>query len=154
MRTSVVFSLIADLRASGYPGYSSRWNSEAAVKQRMEELYIKKYGEGPFIPKTIQESIEQAHRARLSGGSLIMDKNASPSEPLTNIDAMEASMRPLHLLSARSTQGASTTHFEHAEIFARYQTLEIQTSSTLLDQFDPSYLGCAFPFTLPVAVGG
>ena len=120
----------------------------------MEELYIRKYGEGPFIPKKLEESIEGAHRAKLSGASLIMDKNATPSEPLGSVAGMEASMRPLHLLAARSTQGASSSHFEHAEVFARYQELEIQTSSTLLDQFDASYLGCAMPFTLPVAVGG
>ena len=44
-------------------------------------------------------------------------------------------------------------HEEHANILARYQTLEIMTGSTMLDQFQSQYLGMAHPFTMPLAVG-
>ena len=43
---------------------------------------------------------------------------------------------------------------EHANILARYQTVEITTGSAMLNQFLPQYLGTAYPFTMPVAVGG
>ena len=45
-------------------------------------------------------------------------------------------------------------HQNLKSIFARYQTMEITTGATLLDQFQPQYLGLAHPFTLPLAVGG
>ena len=47
----------------------------------------------------------------------------------------------------------STAHEEHGVVLARYQTLDFQTGSTMLDQFHAAYLGIAFPFTIPVAVG-
>ena len=63
-------------------------------------------------------------------------------------------MRPLSLVGQASGKSASMAHHEHESIFARYQTVEVATGSSLLDQFQPQYLGLAHPFTLPLAVGG
>ena len=48
MRTEVVLSLIAQLRDSGYPGYTDECNSDAAVRSRMKELYDSRYCAGPL----------------------------------------------------------------------------------------------------------
>ena len=53
MRVKVVLALISLLRASGYPGYAAEYNSEDAVRERMHELYGRKYGDDPFIPKKV-----------------------------------------------------------------------------------------------------
>ena len=45
-------------------------------------------------------------------------------------------------------------HEHHAEVLARYQNLEIRLGNAMQPQFEPHYLGLAFPFTLPCAVGG
>ncbi len=39
-------------------------------------------------------------------------------------------------------------------MLAQYQNLEVQTGSVMMDQFRPQYLGMAYPYTLPAAVGG
>ena len=153
MRTGVVLALIEELRSSGYPGYAADINASEAVRQRVQEMYVDKYGEGPFVPEKVREAAEAAHKARLSGESLIHDKNATPAEPKQQLRDFEATTRPFSIVAARSSCGASTVHEEHATILARYQTVEITTGSTMLDQFQPQYLGMAHPFTMPLAVG-
>ena len=49
MRTGVVLALIEELRSSGYPGYAADINASEAVRQRVQEMYVDKYGEGPFV---------------------------------------------------------------------------------------------------------
>ena len=72
MRTAVVLALISELRDSGYPGYRGKFNTDAAVRQRAEDLYGQ-YGEEPFVPAKVREAAEQAFRAKLSGPSLLFD---------------------------------------------------------------------------------
>ena len=163
MRVGVVLSLINELRSSGYPGYRHTCNDEIAVNERMRELYTSKYkpegqSEDGFknqfvMPVKIREAAELAYRAKLTG-TLIMDKNATPSEPVQAIDQMEQELRPLSIIAERSSKSASTVHEEHANVLARYQTLEVHTGSTMMRQFKPQYLGLAHPWTLPIAVGG
>ena len=154
MRTSVVRCLIGELRRSGYPVYLSEVNSDDAVRQRMVDMYESKYGTGPFIPDKLREAAAQAHRAKLTGTSLVFDKNATPAEPMAELGTLESTLRPLNLVAQRSSKGASMVHEEHGSVLARYQAVEIQTGSSMMDQFHPQYLGLAHPFTLPVAVGG
>ena len=154
MRCDVVLWLIAQLRTSGHPGYEAEINSEKEVQERVQRLYRAPYGEGRFVPKLVKKATEVAYRAKLSGTSLIQDKNATPSEPAQNIKDLEAGMRPLSLVANRNSAGVSTAHEEHGTILCQYQTLEFNTGSTMLNQYHPAYLGMAFPFTLPVAVGG
>ena len=154
MRTDVVLSLIGELCSSGYSGYTSPCNSEEAVQRRMKEMYVDKYGKGPFMPEQVREASAASFRAKLSGTSLIHDKRATPAEPAQSLIQFEATCRPFTLVAARSSASASTAHEEHANILARYQTLEVTTGSTMMDQFQPQYLGLAHPFTMPLAVGG
>ena len=154
MRCDVVLWLIAQLRASGHPGYEAEINSEAHVHDRMQRLYRDPYGDGRFIPKLVKRATDEAHRAKLSGTSLILDKNATPSEPAANITELETGLRPLSLVATRNSAGVSTAHEEHGTVLCQYPSLDFNTGSTMLNQFHPAYLGMAFPFTLPVAVGG
>jgi hypothetical protein len=154
MRTEVVLSLIAQLRKSGYPGYGDDCNSDAAVRGRMSDLYESKYGVGPFVPNKVRDAAGLAHRARLSGPSLIQDKNATPSEPASSIESLAQTLRPLSLVAQRSSNTASTAYEEHGTVLSQYQNLEVQTGSVMMDQFRPQYLGMAYPYTLPAAVGG
>ena len=77
MRTAVVLALISELRDSGYPGYRGKFNTDAAVRQRAQDLYGK-YGEEPFVPAKVREAAEQAFRAKSSGPSLLFDKRSTP----------------------------------------------------------------------------
>ena len=155
MRIEVVMKLIDELRGSGYPGYMAEFNDAAAVKKRMEEMYGERYrGAEAFVPDKIRDAAEKACRAKLAGTSLIYDKNATPAEPISAVHKIEESMRPLSLVANRSSKSASTVHEEHGNILARYQSLEITTGSTMMNQFHPAYLGMANPFTLPMALGG
>ena len=67
---------------------------------------------------------------------------------------LEETLRPLNIVAQRTAKGVSTSHEEHGNFLAKFQTIEIQTGSTMMDQFEPQYLGLANPFTMPVAVGG
>ena len=98
----------------------------------------------------MQKAAEEAHRVKLSGTTLILDKNATPSEPAANMANLEAAL-PLSLVATRQTAGVSTAHEEYATILCQYQTLEFNSGSTMLDQFHAAYLGMAFPCTIPVA---
>ena len=165
MRVGVVRKLIDELRHSGYPGYTELFNDAGAVEQRMKDMYLDKYtrsggaetedADGQrFVPLLVRQAAEKAYRAKLQGTSLIFDKNATPAEPLSGLDNLERQLRPLNLVAHRSTAGSSTVHAEHSSILAKYQTLEVTTGGVMLNQFLPQYLGTAYPFTMPVAVGG
>ena len=162
MRTGPVLELISALRKTGYAGYAAEHNADHEVRARMKRMYSKKYGKDGkdlpadefFIPDLIRKASADAHDAKLSGSSLVWDKNATPAEPAKAIMAMEKEMRPLNLVGEQSSNSASTVHEEHGNILARYQKLEVVTGSTMVDQFRPQYLGSAYPFTMPSAVGG
>jgi hypothetical protein len=101
----------------------------------MKELYDSKYGVGPFTPNKIRDAADLAHRARLSGSSLIQDKNATPSEPASSLQSLEQTLRPLSLVAQRSSKTASTSHEEHGTVLSQYQRLEVQTGSVMMNQF-------------------
>ena len=74
MRADVVLALINYLRSAGFPGYESADNGAEAVAARMEEVYGRRYGNGPFVPQAVREATQAARRERLQGASLIEDK--------------------------------------------------------------------------------
>ena len=106
------------------------------------------------MPNKIREAVEDAHRATVRGPSLIHDKNATPAEPVESIAALSRTLRPMQIVAERSSHSTGAPQDEFGSVFQRYQTLEIRTGSTMLSQFHPQYLGMAFPYTLPCAVGG
>ena len=58
------------------------------------------------------------------------------------------------MVAERSVRSQANIHENYKNIFAKFGDLNIQTGSTMVDQHLPWYLGSAFPFTLPSAVGG
>ena len=60
----------------------------------------------------------------------------------------------MQIVAERSASSQTQAHEEYASVFGRFQTIDIQTGSTMLKQFRPQYIGMAHPFTLPFAVGG
>ena len=101
MRPAVVLSLIDILRTSGYPGYTADFNSKEQVRARMDQMYTSKYGNEAFIPDKIKKAIEEAHRAKLTGTSLIVEKNATPAEPAAAVASTEKHLRPISLVLKR-----------------------------------------------------
>ncbi|CAJ1395073.1 unnamed protein product [Effrenium voratum] len=116
MRVDVVLALINYLRSAGFPGYESADNGAEAVAARMEEVYGRRYGNGPFVPQAVREATQAARRERLQGASLIEDKVAAPAENATDIDAMCAAMRPLTFVAENSGPGSTSAHREHAQV--------------------------------------
>ena len=102
----------------------------------------------------MKDSIEDAHRASLRGPSLIQDKSATPAEPARSIGEPNDTLRPMQIVGERSASSQSQAHEEYASVLERFQSIDIQTGSTMLNQFRPQYIGMAHPFTLPFAVGG
>ena len=154
IRPRVVAQLIAQLRRSGYPGYEAEVNEQQHVEERLHRMYTSKYGEGPFMPTKIKEAAAHARRASLRGPSLIADKSSHPAEPAGEVAKLMRTISPLQIVAERSGAAITSMHEDYGSIFSRYQNLSIQTGSKMADQHKPQYLGMAFPFTLPAAVGG
>ena len=57
--------------------------------------------------------------------------------------------RSVHLLWRSQTN----IHENYKSVFGAFGDFNIQTGTSMVDQFKPWYLGMAFPFTLPSAVG-
>ena len=130
MRTRVVLRLIDMLRRSGYPGYETDGlNSVDAVNRRMHERYDSKYQTDAFIPKAVQVAVQQAHRAKLVGPSLVMDKSATPSDPPADVREFLAHTRPAQLIAQRTVQGTTECFDEMKYTFSKYQDLEIQRAA-------------------------
>ena len=79
MRANKVLELIELLRESGYAGYGETGlNSKERVRSRMREMYQERYSyDDSFTPKVVQDAIEQAYTANLSGPSLVLDNSAT-----------------------------------------------------------------------------
>ena len=153
MRLSVVLELIRAVRASGYAPYAKY--SDERIAERIRRVYPKESEnmEKVFVPKKVKEAIARAHRLERKGPSLVQEKNQTPSEPVAFLEEVEAGLKPLCLSATSSAKSSSTVFEEHGGILSRYG-LHVETGSTMLNQFEPSYLGLANPFTLPIAVGG
>ena len=156
MRVDRVLELIELLRESGYAGYEEGGvNSREKVRHRMRAMYEDKYGyDERFIPKAVQDAIDQAYSARLAGPSLVLDKSATPSEPAAEVKNFLEHTRPSELVAQRSVQSTTECFNETKYAFSKYQDLHIQTGSTMLEQFDAPYIGMANMYAMPVAVGG
>ena len=104
-RCHVALGLIALLRQSGHPGYETEINSVKAVEDRMQRMYRNQYGNAPFAPERVRKAMEESYRPKPTGTSLIVDKNATPSEPIEKMTNLEAGLRPLSLVATRDTGG-------------------------------------------------
>ena len=121
----------------------------------MREMYQEKYSyNASFTPKAVQDEIDRAYSARLVGPSLVVDKSATPSEPAAEVKSFLEHTRPSELVAQRSSQRLTECFDETKFTFSKCQDLNIQTGSTMIDQFDPPYIGMANMYAMPVAVGG
>ena len=96
------------LRSSGYLGYEEDGpNSEKEVKERLDKMYRRPYGEEKFIPGKIREAIREAWREQHGQASLIQDKNATPAEPAGEVQKLSQELRPLEFVAERSSKSIS-----------------------------------------------
>ena len=152
MRVRVVQKLIDILRDSGYPGYDPKGiNSPDKVAQRLSERYRLIYGESAFTPKAVLDTIRLRQESSLS---LVQDKIATPPEAIESISSWQKTTRPSHIMAERSVRSQGNIQENYASIFAAFGDVNITTGTKMTEQFVPWYLGMAFPFTLPCAVGG
>ena len=126
-------------------------NSADKVAQRLHERYRQVYGEATFTPAAVAQAVRVHEKTALS---LVQDKVATPPEALQSISSWQHTTRPSHIVAERSVQSQSKIHENYAAVFAKYGNFNIATGSTMIQQFVPWYLGMAFPFTMPCAVGG
>ena len=152
LRVHVIQRLIDILRASGYPGYEPDGiNSADKVARRLHDRYRQHYGDATFTPAAVLEAARVHKNTALS---LVQDKVATPPEALQSIEGWQRTTRPSHIVAERSVQSQSNIHENYAAVFGKYGDFNITTASTMTKQFVPWYLGMAFPFTMPSAVGG
>ena len=152
MRVGVIQNLIEILRCTGYPGYDERGANEASkVANRLHERYTSKYGTAVFTPRAVLEAIKQKDSDKTS---LIQDKVATPSEGPQTIVEWDSSLRPHHLMAERSSKTQANIHNHYKSIFAQFGEIGISTGMKMENQHEPWYLGMAFPYTIPSAVGG
>ena len=104
------------------------------------------------MPNSIK-SLIQAQEQFAKEDSLVQDKLATPGWGVDGWDNFEQGLRPLELVSGRQARADNAIHECYAEVFGRYSHLKIQTSSSMVHQFTPTYIGMANPFTIPFAVG-
>lgn len=154
LRPAVVEEPIRLLRASGYPGYEEDGlNSERQVRYRMDRMCRRRYNADKFIPAEIEKAIAAAWEERRGKASFIYDTNATPAERAASVEELNATLRPLEFVAERTSRSMSEAHNEYGSVFQMFQTLDVQTGSAILPQFRPQYIGMAYPFTWPAAVG-
>ena len=154
------------MRNTGYPGYGpGDVNSEELVAQRLQARYkdpYESYGRTAFVPNAILSAVQVQESQRQS---LVQDKAATPADaPTTAVDARAAveqclaQQRPLHHMAERSSELQGRAHLDYFNTlksnFETCGTLDVKSGTEFVRQFDPWYLGMAFPMTLPAAVGG
>ena len=147
--------LIDILLQSGYLGYHPYGiNSSSQVAERLEERYGKYrdlYGKASFTPCAIQKAIELVQQSKTS---MVQEKCATPAEAAKEVQKWDESLRPNHIMSERSARSQTTIHENYSAIFSQFGDLHIETASKLVSQHNAWFLGMAFPFTMPCAVGG
>ena len=86
-----------------------------------------------------------------------VDKAATPAVRIWNEKDLEAEMdraRPQLLLNQRDSDAQKDVEASRKNAFSSLSELQIQTSSTLIDQFLTSYIPRVLNVSLPWCVGG
>ena len=152
MRVSVLQELIEILRHSGYRGYEKDGvNAPDKVARRLDERYTQKYGHASFTPLAVLDAVTVKAKQKVS---IVQDKVATPADALQPIIEWDRSARPHHIVAERSARSQANIHDNYKTVFSKFGDFNIQTGTAMANQHLPWYLGMAFPFTLPAAVGG
>lgn len=122
------------------------------LEGRIDKLYTPKYGEAQFIPQKILDNIEIQEIGSMWLGTL--DTVMTPTKAGQTIAAWERHTRPDGNVAESISSGQSDIQEHFSEVFSKYGHVNISTSTGMISQHEPWYLGMAFPYTLPHAVGG
>ena len=86
--------------------------------------------------------------------SFAQDKSATPPEPSKAMEQLARTLSPSYIVAERSTRSQTNIAEHYKSAFARFGDLSIRTGTEMTSQHQPWYLGMAFLFILPLAVGG
>ena len=150
VRRPVVVQLIRMFRDAGHPDYQ-HLDMEQVQKRSNKSAHTYEAS----IPLGLTELVGED---RSSGEEhLEVDKAATPAERIRNVSSLVESLdriRPSILVSQRDSDALKEIEASRASAFSRFSTLELQTGSKLIDQFQGSYIPRVFNLTLPWCVGG
>ena len=80
--------------------------------------------------------------------SIVQDKHAILADATQDVRKWDAHVLPQHIVAERSGKSQADTHEHYQQVFAKFEPLSIQTSTKMVTQFHPWYLGMSHPFTL------
>ena len=155
LRPHVVVYLIGVLRERGWEAYAKY--TPSMVKDRAAKIYgksnytTKQWREG-FVPAAILAKVKTSSDAapQKPSDSLIAEKSTLPADPPAPVTSVFKSMRPLEIVGEKSGLTCSESHeFQENNL----SKIVISTSTTMVPQFNPQYLGVANPFTINFACG-
>lgn len=157
MQPDVVMALIQQIRARGWPQYAEQLPEQ--VEARFAKLYGKyrsRWKEG-FVPDSLLRQEPELNSDATS--SLCPSKPACPPDPCMSLDPdMFSSVRPLDVVPESSAASSAELHEHYGDLLQkmvpRKDILNIQTSSTMVNQISPQYIGVAHPFTMNVPCSG
>ena len=78
----------------------------------------------------------------------------TPPEPARVIEDFVNSLTPSYIVAERSSKSQANIAENYKSVFSRFGDLNISTGTEMTYQHTSWYLGMAFPFALPRAVGG
>ena len=126
-------------------------NSPSRVASRLHERYTSKYGSAEFIPAAVTDAVRVLEKQKVS---IVQEKMATPADAPQSVQDWDRALRPHHIVAERSVHSQANIHENYKSVFAQFGNFDLRTATDMYNQHLPWYLGMAFPFTLPSAVGG
>ena len=165
LRAHVVLKLLYLLIERDHPSFRGKGSADnlrrmmreavAARYPNPEEAHLPESQRQGIIPPAVLKEIEIAHVAsRNKGASLVYDKAATPAERSEVLDSLSETIRPNAIVEERHADTTLDCNAAHANAFADYGVLKVQTGSTFVDQWKSEYVAQAMPFTFSRPVGG
>jgi len=153
LRVHVVLRMLEELIARGFPGY--RHYRMEDIRKRTQEVYGSDES-AELIPPEIRAEIERSRQgSHRRNDPAPWDKNATPSEPPSaDYENMFRARRPFEIVPQRSSDAGVDVNTAQACALEGFDTLSIQTGSSMLAQWKSEYLCSSNPFTLALPVGG
>ena len=151
VRRHVVVQLIRLFRDAGHSDYK-----HLNMREVQQKAQLLADSDDPSIPHGLEEVLDEEEDdviCREAG----VDKAATPAERIRSAAELERTMertRPNILLSQRDSDARKEVEASRASAFSTFSELDLRTGSTLLDQFQGSYIPRVFHMTLPWCVGG
>ena len=182
LRPHVVLKLLLHLLQKRHPIFGKEPDVEQISKQlarMVEARYPEQEGHLPEaerqgqIPGAVEAAIRRAMRAPPKpGASGLPNKNATPPGAPLPQRSQEASgsrgeraetppravqldlICPEHLFADRDSTRIEEKNAKDAAALGQHYRLRVETGKTLVDQWHPSYVSAAFPFSVSAPVSG